>query len=164
MDNPVPPLGLPRETPRNRAVAVWVIVAAVLIVALGAIYALLHRAAASSSSSAQPSAEEKAYTSKLSVTDAKMSVAQNYIGDNIYFLDAKIANNGDKPVRSVQLQLEYVDTLGQVVLRDDDAHPVTARDAPLKPGITRAFRISYDHMPADWNQAPPKVTVTRVTF
>jgi hypothetical protein len=163
MDNSVPPLGLPRETPRNSSFVVWVIVAAAAIAALASGYVFLHRAAVSSSGTAEPTAEEKAYASQISVADAKMSIAQNYIGDSIYFLDAKITNHGDKPVSSVQLQLEYTDMLGQVVLRDD-ARPVTPREAPLKPGITRPFRVSYDHMPADWNQAPPRVTVTRVAF
>ncbi len=163
MDNSVPPLGLPRESSTNRSVIIWVAMAAAAIVVLGAALMFLHHAIVSSGAPHQPTAEEKAYVSKISIRETKMSVAQNYIGDNIYFLDATITNDGSRPVSSVGLQLEYVDTLGQVVLRDD-ARPVTPRDAPLKPGVTRAFRVSYDHMPADWNQAPPRVTVTQVGF
>lgn len=147
----------------NRSVAVWILVAAGAIATLGAAWVLLRGPLSSQGTAAQPSAEEKAYVSKISVADPKMSVARNYIGDNIYYLDAKISNNGSKPVSRVDLQLEYVDSLGQVVLRDF-AHPVTAQNPPLGAGNTREFRVSYDHMPADWNQAPPKVTVMRVSF
>ena len=93
----------------------------------------------------------------------KMSAAENFIGDTITYLDANITNQGSETVRSVELQLEFVDTLGQVVLRDS-AYPVTSRTLPLEAGKSRAFQVSFDHMPADWNQAPPRVTVTHVSF
>ncbi len=92
-----------------------------------------------------------------------MSAAENFLGDTITFFDAKITNQGSKTVREVELRLEFVDTLGQVVLRET-AHPVRSRTLPLGPGKTRSFQVSFDHMPADWNQAPPRVTVTHVSF
>ena len=147
----------------KRSIAVWILAAAAAIAALGAVFVFLHRSAGPPGECAAPRAEEKAYLSQIHVTDAQMSVARNYLGDSIFFLDAKVTNGGSKPVRRVELQLEYVDTLGQVVLRDY-ADPITSRMLPLKPGSTRTFRVSYDHMPADWNQAPPKVTVIRVSF
>ena len=147
----------------KRSIAVWILAAALAIAALGAAFVFLRRSGGPSGTSSQPSAEETAYLSQIHVTDAQMSVARNYIGDSIFYLDAKVTNAGSKPVRRVELQLEYVDTLGQVVLRDS-AYPVTSRMPPLDAGITRALRVSYDHMPADWNQAPPKITVTRINF
>jgi hypothetical protein len=147
----------------KRSVAVWILAAALMIAALGAAYVFLRRPAGSAGNSSAPSAEETAYLSQIQVTDAQMSAAQNYIGDRIFYFDAKVTNGGSKSVRTIELQLEYVDTLAQVVLRES-AYPVTSRMPPLEAGNTRAFRVSYDHMPADWNQAPPKIAVTRVAF
>jgi hypothetical protein len=147
----------------NRSVAVWILVALGAMAALVAGLALLRRPAGSSGPRTEMTGEAKAYLSKIVVTDTRMSTAQNYLGDTITFLDGKITNQGSKSVRDVELQLEYVDTLGQVVLRDF-TYPVTTRMPSLDAEKTRAFRVSYDHMPADWNQAPPKITVTRVTF
>jgi hypothetical protein len=147
----------------KRSVAVWILAAALVIAALGAAYVSLRRPAGSSGTSSPPSVEETAYLSQIRVTDSQMSAAQNYIGDRIFYFDAKVTNGGSKSVRTIELQLEYVDTLAQVVLRES-AYPVTSRMPPLEAGNTRAFRVSYDHMPADWNQAPPKVTVIRVGF
>jgi hypothetical protein len=50
-----------------------------------------------------------------------------------------------------------------VVLRET-AHAITLRTPPLKPGETRSFRVSFDHMPADWNQAAPTITVKYLGF
>jgi hypothetical protein len=148
----------------NRSVAVWILVALGAMAALVTGWVLLRSPGAFPESAGGPlSAEEAAYLSQISVTEARMSAARNYLGDTIIFLDAKVTNRGSRSVRDVQLQLEYVDTLGQVVLRDF-THAVTTRMPPLEAGKTRDFRVSYDHMPADWNQAPPKVTVLRVSF
>jgi hypothetical protein len=144
----------------KRTVAVSILVA---LAALGAVWFVLRPAAAPSPVSAAPTEEEKAYVSKISVTGGRMSAAQNYLGDTITYLDAKITNEGSRQVRDVELQLEYTDTLGQIVLRDT-THAVSPRFLPLPPGKTRDFQVSYDHMPADWNQAPPKITVIRVAF
>jgi hypothetical protein len=147
----------------SRSVAVWILVAFAAIAALFAGWVLLRGPAESSGPREPLTGEEKAYLSKIRVTDARMSAAQNYLGDTITFLDARITNQGSKPVRDVEVQLEFVDTFDQVVLRDS-THAVTTRMPPLDPGKTRAFRVSYDRMPAEWNLASPKITVTRVSF
>jgi hypothetical protein len=92
-----------------------------------------------------------------------MSAARNFIGDTITYLDARVTNKGSRAVKELELRLEFVDTMDQVVLRDT-ARPVTSRMLPLEAGQTRALRVSYDHMPADWNQGPPRVTPTYVRF
>ena len=101
-----------------------------------------------------PTADERAYFSQIAVWDAHMSVTDNFIGQKVYFLDAKVKNRGAKMVRRLVLQLEFVDTLGQVVLREK-AFPVTLKKPPLKGGETLAFRAAFENMPADWNMAPP---------
>lgn len=147
----------------NRSVAVWILVAAAAIVALVAGLALLRRSAPPADTHPPPDAEAKAYLSKITVSDARMSAAENFLGDTITYLDARVTNQGSKTLRHVELRLEFVDMLDQVVLRDS-AHPVTRRTPPLEPGKTRSFRVSFDHMPADWNQAPPRITPTYVSF
>jgi hypothetical protein len=147
----------------NRSVAVWILIALGALAALVGGWVLLRPHVEPSGAPAALTADEKAYLSKISVSGARMSAAQNYLGDTIIFLDAEVANRGAKTVRDVELKLEYVDMLGQVVLRDF-THAISARTLPLPPGKLRDIQVSYDHMPADWNQAPPKITVTRVVF
>ena len=85
-----------------------------------------------------------------------MSAAANFLGDTVTYLDGSVTNNGSKPVRRLDVELNFVDTLNQVVLRET-AHPLADRATPLQPGETHAFRVTFDHMPVDWNQAPPAV-------
>jgi hypothetical protein len=147
----------------NRSFALRVLIAAGVLAALVGGMVFLQRASVKRQAREAATDEEKAYSSKLTVSDEKMSAAENFIGDTITYFDANLTNQGAKSVREVELRLEFVDMLGQVVLRES-AHPVTSRTLPLDPGKTRSFQVSFDHMPADWNQAPPRVTVTHVRF
>jgi hypothetical protein len=78
-------------------------------------------------------------------------------------LDARVTNKGTRAVRRLDLDLTFVDTLSQVVLREQ-AHPVTRRTLPLKPGESRAFRVTFEHMPVDWNQAAPTIAPVYLQF
>jgi len=107
--------------------------------------------------------EQKAYLPQLEFTDAHMSAAQNFLGDSVTYLDARVTNKGMKTVRRLDVDLTFVDTLNQVVLRER-AHPVTPRTQPLKPGESKAIRISFERMPVDWNQAAPSMVPVYVEF
>ena len=110
-----------------------------------------------------PTEEQKAYFPQLEVTDVHMSAAENFLGASVTYLDARVTNRGTKTVRRLGFDLTFVDTLNQVVLRER-AHPVTQRTPPLKPGESRSFRVTFEHMPADWNQAAPTMTPVYVRF
>ena len=109
------------------------------------------------------SAEQQAYLPSLAFADLRMSAAVNFLGDTITYLDGSVTNQGTKSVRRLEVELNFVDTLNQVVLRET-AHPLADRTTPLRPGETLAFRVTFDHMPADWNQAPPSAKAVYVGF
>jgi len=115
------------------------------------------------SASAIPTEEQKAYFPQLEFTDLRMSAAQNFLGDNVTYLDARVRNAGTKTVRRLDLDLTFVDMLSQVILRER-ARPVSERTLPLKPGESRAFRVTFEHIPVDWNQAAPTVTPVYLEF
>lgn len=107
--------------------------------------------------------EEKAYLQQIVVTEAHLSAEQNFLGDTVAYLDAQLTNSGSKLVRRLEIQLEFHDALNQVVLRES-SHPVSLRSPPLKPGETRPFRVTFEHLPAEWNGLPPVIKATRVDF
>jgi hypothetical protein len=109
------------------------------------------------------SAEQKAYLDSIVFTDFRMSSADNFLGNTVTYLDGIVTNKGAKPVRRLDVELNFVDTLNQVVLREN-AHPLAGGTAPLQPGETQAFRVTFDHMPMDWNQAPPSAKAVYLEF
>ncbi len=145
----------------ERSKTLWIALAAAGVLLLAVLVVALSRSR--QRSLPPPSAEAQAYFPYIAVSGAKMSAAENFLGDTITYLDAHIANQGGRTVRRIRLRLEFTDLMGQVVLRDE-ARPVTSRTRPLAPGESRAWRVSFDHMPPDWNQAPPRITVIEVSF
>ena len=138
-------------------------VAMVLGILLGIGVWVMHTRSARPQIRAALTAEERAYLQYIQIPEAKVSAATNFLGDVVTYLDAKVANTGTRPVRQLDLRLEFSDMLNQVVLREM-AHPITARTPALKPGETRAFRLTFEKMSAEWNQAPPAITAVGLHF
>lgn len=108
-------------------------------------------------------ADARAYLAQITVTDAHMSAAETPLGTTETYLDAHVVNRGSRKVRELDVQLEFQDMMNQVVLKQVNS-PVTENTAPLKPGEVRNLHITFDHMPAEWNQGPPAFTPVYVEF
>jgi hypothetical protein len=148
----------------KRPTTLYILVAAgVLAVIVAGAILLTRRDTSEKATAAALTEEEKAYLAQIAVTDVKMSAAENFLGHTVTYLDAVVINKGSRAVKRIELQLDFYDTLYQVVLRES-AHPVTARTPPLKPGETRPFQVTFEHMPMDWNQGPPRITPVAVEF
>jgi hypothetical protein len=109
------------------------------------------------------SAEARSYLAQIAVSDARMSAAETPFGTTETYLDAQVVNRGSRAVRQLDLRLDFEDTMSQVVLRQV-SRPVTEDTAPLRAGQVRNLHITFDHMPAEWNQAPPVFTPVYVEF
>ena len=156
------------RNPRGVSSLIVILCVAVLLAALVAWFVVERRAplpGAASGSVPPPAlnADQAARLPWLEFTGLQMSAAQNFLGNTVIYLDARVTNQGTKTIRRLDVQLEFVDTLHQVVLRET-AHALSARSAPLAPGETRAFQVSFEHLPEDWNQAPPTITPTHVEY
>jgi hypothetical protein len=117
-----------------------------------------------------------AYASKLQLTDLKMSAAENFVGATVTYLDGKITNSGDKVLSRAVVQATFVNSLGQVVQRETlPIHVLTTGTtggiytdvvdlsaAPLAPGQSRPFRLTLEHISADWNHAAPELKIVDV--
>jgi hypothetical protein len=138
-------------------------VAAALGIVLGVWVWVLHTRSVRPQPRAPLTAEERAYLPHIEVKEAKVSAASNFLGDMVTYVDAKVTNAGPRPVRQVDLRLEFRDMLNQAVLRDS-AHPITERMPPLEPGETREVRMTFEKLPVEWNQASPAITPVGLRF
>ena len=153
-----------------RGVSFLVVILCVALL-LGSLLAALiiwqhnRKAAAESVRSASPamSAEQQAYGASLEFSDLRMSAADNFLGATVTYLDGRVANRGTRTLTQLQVELDFVDTLNQVVLREI-AYPVSKAAPPLQAGAVRSFRVTFEHMPLDWNQAPPSIKPVYMEF
>ncbi len=113
--------------------------------------------------SAALSDEQKSYLAQLEISDPHLSAEQNFLGDTVTYLDLTVTNKGAKAVKRFDLRVEFLDVLSQVVLRET-TRALTERVPPLKPGEARRLRVIFEHLPAEWNQSPPRMQVIFVQF
>src|ERR1700751_3326219 len=58
------------------------------------------------------------YVSKLEISNAKVSAAENYVGGTVTYLDANITNTGDKTLVSADMNLVFKNTLNEIVQKE----------------------------------------------
>jgi len=113
------------------------------------------------------------YAANLKLSDLKMSAAENFIGTTVTYLDGTVTNAGDKTVSHAVVHVTFKDSLGQVAQAEDvplhvlqNTGPYTeAVDlsiSPLTAGQSQPFRLTFEHVTADWNHEYPEMRVTDV--
>jgi hypothetical protein len=114
------------------------------------------------------------YISSLKLSDFKMSAAENFIGATVSYLDGTITNAGNKTVTRVVVEVVFKDDMGQLaqreelplqVVRNNGAYtePVDMNIAPLAPGQSQPFRLTFESISQQWNRQYPEMRVTDVT-
>lgn len=145
--------GQSQDEKRSLPVGVIVALAFVAVVLVG-VYLLVGRQSGSSAPG-EPSQQAVAYADQLSVGELRMSAEENFLGQQVIYLDGKLTNRGNKTIRRLQVRLFFRDSLNQVVLREDQ-EVIKARSASLAPGEAREFRLLFDRIPDSWNQQVPQ--------
>lgn len=164
-------MGTPFSTPQVEERRSWTplaIGAAVIVV--GVIVALILSRSQPKPTGPVP---EDPYSANLKVSDMKASEAKNFAGGSVYYLEGKIANNGPKTVTAATVEAVFRNSLGEIVDRQtqplmvieqrpgyDDA--VSLGQHPLTPNMQTDFRLTFEHISADWNQGVPEIRFIRI--
>jgi hypothetical protein len=158
------PLAEERDTSRRT-----ILIAIAVVVALAAAAALLLRAKPKVSPGPPP------YAANLKISELKMSQAQNFVGATVTYVDGVLTNTGEKTVVHATVQVTFKDLYGQVaqietvpikVLQTGGPYPDTVdlSVSPLPPGHGKPFRLIFEHLSAQWNQAYPDLEITEVAL
>jgi hypothetical protein len=113
------------------------------------------------------------YASNVKLTNVKMSAAQNFVGATVTYIDGTATNTGDKTVIHAVVHVIFRNSLNEVaqaedlplhVLQTGGPYPdaVDLNASPLVPGQSKPFRLTFEHITADWNQQYPELQVTDV--
>lgn len=104
---------------------------------------------------------ERAYLENIKVTPGRVEAATNFLGHTVTTLHGTVTNNGNKTVVYLEVRLTFMSIEGKP-LEEKRVYPVSGNTMALKSGQTHDFQISFDKVPADWNQAWPNFTLVRV--
>jgi hypothetical protein len=115
------------------------------------------------------------YAANIKFSDMKMSAAENFVGSTVTYLDGTVTNAGDKTVTRALVNVSFKDSLGQIVQSDDVALRILQTSGPypealdlnvvpLTPSQNKPFRLTFEHVTADWNHEYPELRVTDVAL
>ena len=174
MEEPLPPSASP---PNEESRFPWMgmgIAVALLTALVGAAFLTSGRAplpapAATEGTPLHP------YAAQVRFTDLQMSTAQNFVGATVTYLEGKVSNAGDKAMSGATVESVFRNALGEMVQKEAQPlmyiharKPYTdvsdLRSNPLKPGESREFRLTFDHVSADWNRGFPELRITAASF
>jgi hypothetical protein len=140
-------------------------------IAIGAVVLLLLAAAAiylsHSQKESQPeavaSAEAKAYVKNLDLSNVHMQAAENFMQQRVVEIDGNISNKGSRALNRVDVYCLFYSPSGQLVHRER-VSIVRGKGTPFYPGETKPFRLPFDTLPENWNQAMPNLVVAGIEF
>lgn len=102
---------------------------------------------------------EQEYARQIQFLEPKVARAANFLNQEVTFVFGTVLNNGPRPVRQIEITLEFHDVFNQVVLRDTQ-RLFSPTAVPLAPGDRRDIQLGYETLPAQWNQAYPTIRIT----
>jgi len=158
------PLSAPQRDSNMRPILIGV----ALVVIIVGVIVLLTRSAPKGPAAPPP------YIANLKLSDLKMSAAENFVGASVTYLDGTVTNAGDQTVIHAMVHVDFRNSLDQIAQAEDvplhvlqptgpypDAVDLSA--SPLAPRQSKQFRLTFEHISADWNRNYPELRVTDVT-
>lgn len=139
----------------------FVITLLVAAAAGGAVYYLYNNPP--SQAPVEITAEAKAYTRNLKLSEVSMEAHESYLGQEVVEIKGQIGNTGDRALTQVDLSCVFYDPYGQVVLRQR-VSIVRARTGGLKPAETKGFRLPFEGIPGSWNKQMPQLVIAGIIF
>jgi hypothetical protein len=107
-------------------------------------------------------AQTEVYKGKIELSRVGLSKGENYLGDQVFYVEGSLKNNGDKLVQRVELTFLFRDSLNQVVLRETRRAVDYKGNKGLEPQKSTNFQIGFERLPRDWNYTVPEAQVSSV--
>jgi hypothetical protein len=149
------------------------VIAAVAVLLVGAAVVAILEHGKRIPTVAPVSAAADPYASNLPISGLQMSESANLAGGKVTYLDGHIANNGNKTVTAISVQVLFRNAAQEVAQNETqqlkiirtrdpyvDLEPVSV--APLKPGDQRDFRLIFDAVTPSWDGAYPQLRILQV--
>src|SRR5437660_6401527 len=154
------PVAQERDTSRRT-----IVIAIAAVVAAALVAALLLREQPKTAAGPPP------YAAKLKFSDLKMSQAQNFVGASVTYVDGTLTNAGDKTLTHAVVRVTFKDLYGQIAQIEEVPIKVLQTSGPyldtvdlsnssLSAGQSKPFRLIFEHVSQQWNQAYPDLQIT----
>ncbi len=148
---------------QRRDPAPLVIGAIVVLLGVGVALFLFWQSQHRQKAGAVLTAEAAAYLPSLDLSGVEMAASDTFLEQTLVEITGKIKNNGDKTVALVEINCVFRDINGVEIAREPRV-VIGSKTGPLAPQQEKSFRLPFDNLPADWNQALPNLFVAQIVF
>jgi hypothetical protein len=158
------PAGSPAAAAKERGIPPLAIVIGVVVILGAAGFWYLERAANQPPPGPPPlTPEARAYVKYLALSNVEMQAHTNSLDQQLVEITGNIGNTGGRTLALVEINCIFHDPYGNVILRQR-VPIVSHRMGGLAPGQTKAFRLPFDTIPEEWNQATPELVIAQIQF
>jgi hypothetical protein len=151
------------EEEKSRTPLVLGIGALAVLVVIGGLYLVGHFTPAPTPEAPEKALPmgptEQAYANQIHFSAPTMSRAANFLNQEVTFIFGTVSNDGPRPIRQIEITVEFHDPFNQVVLRDTQ-RLLNPAAGPLAPNDHQDFQLSYETLPATWAQTYPTIHIT----
>ena len=152
-----------RSRGKSKVSYIPIVIGAVVLLLLIAAGLYLSHSQRPEQPEAEASADAKAYVKNLDLSDVRMQAAENFMRQRVVEVSGNISNKGSRALNEVEVYCLFYSAAGQLVHRER-VPIVREKGKPLYPGETRPFRLPFDALPENWNQAMPSLVVAGIEF
>lgn len=102
---------------------------------------------------------EQTYAPNIQFQSIELSESSNLLNQKFTYVNGIIANDGSRAIEALEIRVEFHDPFNQVILRETH-RVISESDKPLAPGQQRAFNLTFDGVPVEWNRQNPTIQIT----
>jgi hypothetical protein len=107
--------------------------------------------------------EAKQYLNNLALNNVHMQASESMVNQRVVEILGDITNKGTRTVRLAEVTCVFADYNGREMKRERVAI-IGQTTGPLSPGVTKPFRLAFDDLADDWNQALPGLVIAQIQF
>ncbi|MGH9737387.1 MAG: DUF2393 family protein [Candidatus Acidiferrales bacterium] len=105
------------------------------------------------------SADAQSYAGNIHFQKLELSESSNMLNEKFTYLDGVVSNNGARTIEALEVLVEFHDPFKQVILKGT-RRMIPVGSQPLGPGKQREFDLTFEQLPAEWNQQYPTIRIT----
>lgn len=142
---------------------VWLILGAAALLAATGVY-FLQQSEPAEAPAPELTEVAREYLPNLDLSsDTGMEAREDALGQTLLEITGAITNNGGRVVGAARVHVVFRDVNGLEIDRQltSIVHP---RTGALEPGETQPFRLAFDNVPLEWNQAFPSLYIAEIEF
>jgi len=110
----------------------------------------------------ETAAREEAYRDQVTLSGLGLSKGENFLGDEVFYVEGSLTNGGEGTIRNVELTFFFKDSLDQVVLKEARTALEYRGERGIAPQQVAEFQVAFENLPRDWNYVVPEVQVSGI--